>query len=351
MSDLDILAIRTGVAWSTEPQGVCLRLTGDDAWNTLDRVCPADLFVRDGQVRPSVLLDEQARVFADVYVGSDDEGYLLFSEGPTAEHLTLHLKTHAPAGAKVAIEDMTAAHDLVSIHGPYAWELVGELLGPDLIGLPYLYFYRTEDVLCLRAGKTGEYGYDLLIPKDRTPSLLDKLEEVGRAFDLRRVGLAALEQCSLENGFFNVRREGARGLTPIELGVQWRVSYRKEYVGSAALAALRKEGWSRRATTVLAEHPLSAGDAVSLDGARIGEILAAGESPLLKAHVGIALIDRPFGHAGIDRFTAVPAAGDGAAPIPLTTVSPPVLDNRSMYINPQRHAYATRGRDAFPKIA
>lgn len=351
MSDLDIVAIRTGVAWSTEPPVVCLRLTGDDAFNVLDRVCPTDLFVRDGQVRPTVLLDEQARVFADVYVGSDDEGYLLMSEGPTAERLTGHLLQHAPAGAKLAIEEVTATQDVLSIHGPYAWELIGELLGPDLIGLPYLYFYRAEEVLCLRAGKTGEYGYDLFVPRGQTEGLVARIEEVGKAFDLRRVGLEALDQCGLENGFFNVRREGARGLTPIELGVQWRVSYRKDYVGSAALGALRNEGWARRATTVLAEKPLAAGEGVFMGGAKIGEVLSAGESHLAKVHVGLALIDRPFGHAGIDRFTAGPASGDASQRVAITTVSPPVLNNRSLYINPQRHAYATRARDNFPPIA
>jgi len=43
----------------------------------MDRACPADLFVRDGQVRPSVLLDDQARVIADIYIGQDDDAYLL----------------------------------------------------------------------------------------------------------------------------------------------------------------------------------------------------------------------------------------------------------------------------------
>jgi hypothetical protein len=77
---------------------VCLRLTGDDALNTSSRL-PADLFVRDGQVRV-FLLDE--RRVADVYVGSDDEGYLLF-RGPDGRELTQHLKAHA-SRAKAAIE-------------------------------------------------------------------------------------------------------------------------------------------------------------------------------------------------------------------------------------------------------
>src|SRR5262245_29021183 len=129
-ADTEIMAIRTGVAWSPGPPVVCLRLTGDDAFTAMDRACAADLFVRDGQVRPSVLLDEQARIFADVYVGQDDDAYLLIAEGPTADQLTEHVRACAPSGAKLAIEDLTASHDTLTIHGPYAWELIGELIGP-----------------------------------------------------------------------------------------------------------------------------------------------------------------------------------------------------------------------------
>jgi len=347
MRSSEIAAIRTGVAFSDEPHVVCLRVSGDDAFAVLDRVCAADLFVRDGQVRPTVLLDEKARVFADVYVGQEDESYLLMAEGPTAKHLIDHLKSHAPAGARVAVEDMTAAHDFVSVHGPYAWELIGELLGPDLIGLPYLYFYRTDEVLCLRGGKTGEYGYDLFVPKERSAELQARIEEQGRAFDVRRVGLDSLEQCGLENGFFNVRREGRKGLSPIELGLQWRVSYNKEYVGAEALRAQRSAGVARRATYLIGKEPVMKGDGVWLDDERIGEVLTSGFSPTIESHVAVALLDRPYFHAGIDSFTAGKSKSDRSA---VATVSPPVVNNRSLYINPQRHAYATRARDTFPGL-
>lgn len=342
MRDAEIMAIRTGVAWTSDPPVVCLRVSGDDAFTAMDRACAADLLVRDGQVRPSVLLDEQGRVFADVYVGMDDDAYLLIAEGPTADHLADHVRACAPPGAKLSIEDLTASHAPLSVHGPYAWELIGELLGPDLIGLPYLYFYRTEGILCLRGGKTGEYGYDLFVPRERAAEIQGRLLEKGAAFDLAQVGLEALSQCSLENGFFDVRREGRHGLTPIELGLQWRVSYNKEYVGSAPLAAQRASGVARRVTYMTAEAPLAEDDPVWLDDTRIGHVLSAGSSPVTKTHVAIALLDRPCFHAGIDRFTA------GAARAPVATVSPPVLVNRSLYINPQRHAWATRDRDNFP---
>ena len=79
MRQAEIDAVRLAVAWSAEPAVACLRISGDDAFATMDRVCAADMFVRDGQVRPSVLLDEQGKVFADVYVGQDDEAYLLIA--------------------------------------------------------------------------------------------------------------------------------------------------------------------------------------------------------------------------------------------------------------------------------
>ncbi|MEZ4302887.1 MAG: glycine cleavage T C-terminal barrel domain-containing protein, partial [Polyangiaceae bacterium] len=337
----------TGVVWSRAPEVVCLRVSGDDAFAVLDRVCAGDLFVRDGQVRPTLVLDRQARVIADAYVGQDDEAYLLITEGPTPAFLTGHLRAEAPEGADLAIEDLTASHDVISVHGPYAWELIGELLGPDLIGLPYLYFYRTEGVFCLRAGKTGEYGYDLLVPREETASFVARLAEKGSAFDLVEVGLAALEQSALENGFFNVRREGRQGLTPDQLGLQWRVSYRKELLCDQALRALREQGPRRRVTTVLSERALHEGDPVWLEGEQIGHLVSAGYSSIAGRHVALALLDQPYFHAGITRFTA----GDPASPAPIATVSPPALVNRSLYINPQRHAYSTREKDRFPPIA
>lgn len=344
MRDAEIEALRTAVAWSKEPAAAWLRVSGDGAFAAMDRVCAAEMFVRDGQVRPTVLLDEEARVIADVYVGQEDDSYLLIAEGLSAAELIAHVERHTPSGDKIEIEELTASHDTLSVHGPYAWELIGELLGPDLIGLPYLYFYRTDGVLCVRAGKTGEYGYDLLVPRERADELRGRIEDVGRPFDLRHVGLDALEQCSLENGFFNARREGRRGLSPIELGIQWRASYKKDFVGAEALRSRKVAGVKQRLTHLVSPHALAEGAPVWLGAARIGEIVAAGFSPTASLHVAAALLDQPYFHAGIEQFTA----GEERAKV--STVSPPVVNNRSLYINPQRHAYATRERDNFPPL-
>jgi aminomethyltransferase len=346
----EIRAIRETVALSEgAPPLVPLRITGGGAFEALDRVCPAELFLQDAQMRLTLLLDEAARPFADVYVARDDEAFYLLAEGPSAADLVAHLNSHFPGGADVAIQDLSQTHDVVSLHGPYAWELLAECLDPEAMGLPYLTFFHAGAITCFRGGKTGEYGYDLLVPKEETDRLKARIEEAGREFEfeLGAASLEALELCALENWFFNIRREGKPGLTPIELQLQWRVSYRKgPYVGAAALAERRRTGPARRVTCVVGPGPMADGDEVLFEGAPIGAILHAGFSPLRGDWVAAALLDSPFAHAGVDRYELA----HGGARSPLRTATPPVINNRSLYVSPQRHSFQTRLEHAFPPI-
>ena len=72
---------------------------------------------------------------------------------------------------------LQASHELWGLNGPYAWELASALLGPAVLGMTYLSLLRgpapggDDEVICFRAGKTGEYGYDLLVPRRGRGSL------------------------------------------------------------------------------------------------------------------------------------------------------------------------------------
>lgn len=335
--DDEIRALRTSVALAAGNHVTCLRIEGEGAYEALDAVVACDLFLQDGQMRPSLLLDEEARPFADIHVARDDESFYLLAEGPSPAELVDYLKGHFPSGIDAAVEPCDGA--LLSVHGPYAWELCTAVLGPDVGSLPYLAFYRADDGVFFRSGKTGEYGYDLLIPQGMLSTVRASLLAEGAAFDLGLASLSALDQCGLENGFFNIRREGRAGLTPLELGLQWRVSYRKDYVGSAALRARREAGAKARVVWAVASAAIAEGDEVFLDEQRIGVVLTSGFSVIRGDWVALLLLDLPYAYAGVDRYEAS-RAGER---LPLRTVSAPLLNNRSLYVSPQRHDY--RGRD------
>ena len=260
----EILAIRTSTALAEGDHVACVRVSGPGAFEAVDRVCPIELTLQDAQMRPSLLLDERGLPFANLLVCRDDESYFLLAEGPTPAELEAYLRASFPPGADAAIERLDETHRVLGVHGPYAWELCAALLGPDLPGMPYLSMLRAEGVTCFRSGKTGEYGYDLLVPAAEAGGTRARIEELGRAFDLAHASLAALDQCALENWFFNVRREGRAGLSVLELGLSWRVSYRKDHPGAAALAEQRRRGPRRRLVCAIGEGPMAEGDRVVL---------------------------------------------------------------------------------------
>lgn len=336
----EVSAVRTSVALGSGAHIAAVRVGGGGAQELLERVVPRDLFVRAGQMLHTLFLDEAGLPLADVYVCCDEDDYLLLAEGLDGAALSAYLAEHG-AGLDAALTDLSATHALATLDGPYAWELLAEVTTPDVIGLPYLGFFHEGRFTCFRGGKTGEYGYELLAPREELPALRALLLEAGQRYDLREASLPALDLCRLEGGFWNVRREVRPGLTPVELQLQWRVSAGRAYRGAEAVAAHRREPRGR-AIMIASASEIRTDSSIGLDGARVGSVLHAGPSPTRGDWLGLALLDLSVAHAGLSGFTS-----DGAA---VRTISAPAVNNRSVYVDPQRHAWATRDRDAFPPL-
>jgi glycine cleavage system aminomethyltransferase T len=333
----EMTAIRNSAALSRMEGLSVLRVSGEDALGALDRVCPRELYLRDGRMLHTLFLTESAAPLADVYIGKDDREFFVVADGMAGADLEAHVRGHAPERGRFDIEDLSRSLSILSLNGPYAWEVLGELLGPEVIGLPYLSFSRIGRVLCCRAGKTGEFGYDLLVPAGEAGETEARLLEIGKTFDLAVAGIETLDQCALENWFFNVRREGRQDVTPLELQLQWRISYRKDCVGAAALAERRRAGPRVRLSAVVSDGAMAVGGTVLDDGREAGRIVNAGFSQIRGDWTGLALIETALAWPGLS-FGGI------------RTVSPPLINNRSLHVSPQAHAYRTRHEVDFPPI-
>jgi aminomethyltransferase len=244
-------------------------------------------------------------------------------------------------GRETHVRGLASEHALLAVDGPFAWEVVAQALGASVLGMPYLSFLRRDEVLCLRAGKTGEYGYLLLVERSAAGDLEGKLLEAGRGVDMEQVQLPALDVCALENAHFSIRtlRETrlAEPLTPIELQLQWRVGYAKDFVGADALRARRERGASVRATCFTTNGPVAPGQAVMVHDREVGDVLAASESPTLGAWIGSALLGKRVAHPHVEVSIA-----SGSGPVAAVTQTVPLVDNLSLRVDPNKHAYATR---------
>ena len=345
-----LAALRQSVALAEMDHVASVRASGPAAFDLVNRVTPLELYARDGQMLHTVLLDPSAQVVADAYVCRDDESWVILAEGPTAPELCDWLRSHARAGEQVAFEDLGPSHRMFSLNGPYSWELVAAWLGTGILGLPYLGFARGDGWTCFRAGKTGEYGYDLLVPRDRASALRERLSELGKGFDLAELGLAELEQGMLEAFSFNIRREGRARATPLELQLQWRISYRKESIAAASLREQRARGARERLTFVGSPERFAIGDAVTFEGRQIGKVVNAGWSEVLGTWLGTALLEVAYAYPNVDRYRVRAAAAAAGGEHPLRTLTPPAILNRSLLVNVQVHSYRTRAENDFPPL-
>jgi len=164
-----------------QESGLVTRQELDDARTQIeaaDAICSGDLWVRDGRMLQTLILDDRGKPVADVYVCPDNDVCFLMVEGITTEDLSACLAQHVSPDLDVQLEDLRPGHELLSVHGPYAWELMSRWLTPDIIGLPYLSFYRFDRGICFRAGKTGEFGYDLMLRKEHVADARQELLEL-----------------------------------------------------------------------------------------------------------------------------------------------------------------------------
>ncbi len=326
-------AIRTRTAIARTGQTRIVRLRGEGARDAALWLLPSRLHLRDAQARQSLLLDETGRPLADVVVAADDEDYLLLIDGPGDP--VAHVRANARGDVRVEVEDAT--HEVIDVHGPWAWELVSEVLGSDLLALPYLNFFRMDEGICVRAGRTGEFGYHLLVQRDTAEAVMARFFERGKELELAEVGAEAVAIAGFENWFFDARHV-PEGATPVELSLSWRLATDRDFLGRDAIEKRRASPGPRQACAIASDE-VRTGERVSLEGRDVGVITRAAYSPSRQSWFASALLEPRLVCAGIELA--------GAAGATLRTIAPPLVDNQSLYIDPRRHTYRARDEVRF----
>ncbi len=334
------LAIRNSVALEEETELRCLLIRGKDAFKLLDRICPCNVFLQNGQMKHTLLLDEKAVPFADVYVCRNREDAYLLGYWAASVNLTDWMNQYKGSLSDYSIIDLNESNSFLTLNGPYAWELCANAVGFEILGMPYLSIMLLKPGIVFRAGITGEYGYHLMIPSEQKKEWTDNLINTGIPFDLVVSDSASRAQCALENFFFDLSREGQYRLTPPELQLQWRLARQKtEYPGSKAMQNLRENGWDKRMLSFVTKNPAGVNDEIYYEDESVGQVISIGYSPLRKEFIGKALIRQPFWHAGLNCFKVNNQE--------LETISAPAIDNRSIHVNLNLDSYFTRNHNDY----
>jgi sarcosine oxidase subunit alpha len=87
-----------------------------------------------------------------------------------------------------------------------------------------------------RVSFTGELGYEVSVATSHGLALWQAFQRVGENFDLTPIGTEALHVLRAEKGYIAVGHDTDGSVTPGDLGMDWIVSKKKDFIGRRSLA-------------------------------------------------------------------------------------------------------------------
>jgi aminomethyltransferase len=253
--------------------------------NDLDKIEP-------GRAQYTHLLDpDDASVLDDIIVWwISPECFDVMPNASNTARVTSALAE--AADDTVTIEDVTAKRAIIAIQGPEARERLKEVseeaaavprfhvAGVDWYGVP---------LVVAGTGYTGEDGVEVAVPADNARQFWDALLIAG----ITPAGLGARDTLRLEAGLPLHGHELGRGITSLQAGLGWVVSWTKgDFRGRAPLEAEKQRGPARvlRGLVVEGRRPPRAGQPVLRDGQPVGEVTSGNFSPELGHGIALAFV-------------------------------------------------------------
>jgi len=340
------LAVRKNILLSDYSHFGIASITGESAFELLNAVVAGNVSsIRDEQAMYTLVLDTQGHIQTDLYLLCDEERFLLLSEWMNGEALCALLQQELEGKEDLypeieAIEALSPEWGILHLEGPYCWELLAEIFGMDIIGLPFQEHMHLDELLLLRSGKHGEFSYKLCGPQDELAALWPQLIELGEKYQLQCGGLDYQRQVRLENPCWEPELFDRFSRCPIELQMQWAVRYDKEsFYGLDALSDRLAAGITRRAVGIVidgepAQMPQT-GDQVYFGDLVIGEVIICGYSADLGFTVGRVMLDNAYAWTDIDAYH-ISLSGHKVA---MKTAAVPFARNYSFLVNPSEHSF------------
>jgi aminomethyltransferase len=294
-------ACRTGAAAFDVSHLGTVRVTGPGAYDRLQAALTNDLGkIAPGRAQYTHLLDEaDASVLDDIIVWwvTDDRLDVM----PNASN------TERVLGA-LGGDDVTATRAIIAVQGPAARERLATV-APEAAAVGR---FRVAEVDVLGrpsvvagTGYTGEDGVELAIDADHAGVVWDAVVAAG----ITPAGLGARDTLRLEAGLPLHGHELGPGITPLQAGLGWVVSWDKgEFRGRKALADERERGVERklRGLQVEGRRPPRADQSVMSGGVAIGRVTSGNYSPTLDRGIALAFLPP---HVGDERDVAIDVRG------------------------------------------
>ena len=301
----EVRRVRTKVAMIDVGTLGKIEVRGPQAAEFLNRVYTARIdLLKLGGTRYAIMCDESG-VLADEGVIArlaDDVYYFTTTTSGAANVYREMSRLNSEWRLQCGIVNLTGAYSSVNLAGPDCRKVLGPHTDIDLSAAAFPYLAVRQGQIAgiparvMRVGFVGEWGYEIHIPAEYSPTLWDTLMKAGEPFGIGPFGVEAQRLLRLEKGHLIVSQD-TDGLThPFEVGMDWAVKLDKPFfVGQRSLQILKAMPLKRK----LAGFRLAEGytgpvpqecHLVIADGEIAGRVTSIYWSPNVGRHIGLAFL-------------------------------------------------------------
>ena len=231
-----------------------------------------------------------------------------------SDQSTLWLRRQAKErGLDAWVKDSTAQLHNLQVQGPRSLDVLRDIVWtrPDQARVDELEWFRFSiariggddgiPVVVSRTGYTGERGYEVFCHPKHAPQVWDAIWQAGQAFDIKPLGLDALDMLRIEAGLIFAGNEFTDQTDPFEAGIGFTVplaSKQDDFIGRDALVK-RKASPQRKLVglEVAGEHPAAGGDGLYIGATQVGVVTSGVVSPVLRKNIALARVN--VEHSGI----------------------------------------------------
>lgn len=266
---------------------------GDCVETGLERIVTmplSDLSIQS--CRYGCVLNEQGGVMDDLIIFRIEENkWFIVVNGAMIQKDKLHFQKHL--SEKAVFTDVSMKTGKIDIQGPLSFKVLSSFVA-EVGKLDYYtcdYFdLLGERVIISRTGYTGELGYEIYFPWDKTRELWRELLKVD---GVKPAGLGARDILRIEMGYSLYGHELREDVSPLESGLNRFVLFDKDFIGKEALSKERQEGLKKKVVGIASQTrraPRQGQKIYSESGEEIGTVTSGTFSPCLSRGIGLGFV-------------------------------------------------------------
>jgi dimethylglycine dehydrogenase len=263
---------------------------------------------RDGSIALSPMLDNDGHFKSDMTITRvNEEEFFCVTASVGKKHDQHWMMSNLPEDGSVCMDDLTYKMGCLVLVGPDSRKVLEKAAYGDVSNEVFkfstsreFYVNRTKCRIN-RMNYVGELGFEIFHPIEQQIAVYNALMEAGKAFDIKLIGMHAMDSMRLEKGYLAWKSEMNVHHTPLETNVGWTVKLDKEFIGKQGILKQKEEGVPLKLVCLVVEATDSDAwgyNPILKDGNRIGMTSSGGYGHRTQKSIALGYVTPEFAKAG-----------------------------------------------------